>query len=87
MTPSRAARLSSIGFAWQTSDPRHVPWETRFEQLLEYKAEHGTLNDSVVSLYFVVPTDPTVLFVDHCCFSCRIKIGDCVVPIGWRVCE
>lgn len=41
MTPSRAARLASIGFAWQTSDPRHVPWETRFQQLLEYKAQHG----------------------------------------------
>lgn len=43
MTPERAARLAALGFAWATSDPRHVPWETRFQQLLEYKAVHGTL--------------------------------------------
>ena len=43
MTPERASRLASIGFAWATSDPRHVPWETRFKELLEFKREHGTL--------------------------------------------
>lgn len=42
MTEERASRLQSIGFSWSTTDPRHVPWETRFKELLEYKAEHGT---------------------------------------------
>ena len=43
MTEERASRLESIGFAWETSDPRHVPWETRFKQLLEYKERFGEL--------------------------------------------
>lgn len=44
MTEERASRLASIGFAWETSDPRHVPWEIRFEQLLEYKEKYGKLS-------------------------------------------
>jgi hypothetical protein len=83
MTPSRAARLASIGFAWQTSDPRHVPWETRFQQLLEYKAQHGTLNDFVFALYFLeFQADSRPLSL-----SLLNEKGDCVVPIGWKVRE
>lgn len=43
MTHERASRLAALGFAWATPDPRHVPWETRFQQLLEYKAKYGAL--------------------------------------------
>jgi hypothetical protein len=53
MTPDRAHRLEAIGFAWATRDPRHVPWESRFNQLVEYKKKHG----------------------------------DCLVPIGYKVCQ
>jgi len=41
MTPARAHRLEAIDFAWATRDPRHVPWESRFNQLVEYKKKHG----------------------------------------------
>ena len=41
----RVDRLNSIGFKWVLV-PRHliVPWETRFNELVEYKAEHGNSN-------------------------------------------
>ncbi len=41
MTPGRAARLDAIGFGWSTADPRHVPWEMRFEELVAFKKKHG----------------------------------------------
>lgn len=65
MTPERAGRLASLGFAWATSDPRHVPWETRFQQLLEYKARHGTL-PLPKAICFAVLT--AILILDICLF-------------------
>ena len=41
MTPQRAQRLNSIGFVWATKDPRHTPWETRFDQLRQFWLDHG----------------------------------------------
>jgi Helicase associated domain len=37
----RIAKLHDIGFVWVASDPRHTPWETRFQELCEYKERHG----------------------------------------------
>jgi hypothetical protein len=51
LTLERANRLESIGFVWETRDPRHVPWETRFEQLKEYKQKYG---NCVVPISFKV---------------------------------
>lgn len=41
MTPGRVKLLEAVGFVWATRDPRHVPWETRFEQLKEYQKTNG----------------------------------------------
>eukprot|EP00542_Grammatophora_oceanica_P020276 CAMPEP_0194034854 /NCGR_PEP_ID=MMETSP0009_2-20130614/7302_1 /TAXON_ID=210454 /ORGANISM="Grammatophora oceanica, Strain CCMP 410" /LENGTH=546 /DNA_ID=CAMNT_0038675957 /DNA_START=139 /DNA_END=1780 /DNA_ORIENTATION=+ len=41
ITPERAARLETIGFVWKTGDPRHVPWDDRFKELLEFKKKYG----------------------------------------------
>mmetsp|Transcript_7524 Transcript_7524/g.12541 ORF Transcript_7524/g.12541 Transcript_7524/m.12541 type:complete len:740 (-) Transcript_7524:117-2336(-) len=41
LTAERAQRLEGIGFVWATSDPRHTPWEIRFEQLREYEERFG----------------------------------------------
>lgn len=41
MTAERARKLESVGFVWQTRDPRHVPWETRYKELCEYQKKHG----------------------------------------------
>ena len=41
MTPERASRLEEIGFVWATRDPRHVPWETRYNELCEFKEKYG----------------------------------------------
>lgn len=41
LTDDRVRRLRDIGFVWATSDPRHTPWEVRFEQLRAYKEQHG----------------------------------------------
>jgi hypothetical protein len=36
MTAERVSRLEEIGFQWSTKDPRHVPWDLRFDELLEF---------------------------------------------------
>lgn len=41
MTPERASRLMSIGFEWATKDPRHVPWETRYAELIRFVEKYG----------------------------------------------
>ena len=40
LAQDRINRLSNIGFKWVLMDP-NVPWETRFKELVRYKAEHG----------------------------------------------
>ena len=42
LAQDRIDRLSSIGFKWKQTDPETVPWETRFDELVQYKAKHGT---------------------------------------------
>mmetsp|Transcript_17957 Transcript_17957/g.41924 ORF Transcript_17957/g.41924 Transcript_17957/m.41924 type:complete len:269 (+) Transcript_17957:252-1058(+) len=39
----RVNRLNSIGFKWTLASPT-VPWETRFNELVQYKAKHGDCN-------------------------------------------
>ena len=49
---SRIDRLSSIGFKWALKKKRggpNVPWETRFNELVRYKAKHGDCNVPVES--------------------------------------
>ena len=42
LAQDRVDRLESIGFKWRKRDPVvPVPWETRFEELVQYKAKHG----------------------------------------------
>jgi hypothetical protein len=41
MTPARAQKLVEIGFKWSTKDPRHVPWEHRYKQLIAFKEKYG----------------------------------------------
>lgn len=41
MTLERAQKLIDIGFDWSTSDPRHVSWDERFEQLRQFKMKYG----------------------------------------------
>ena len=40
MTVERIARLEEIGFEWSISDK--VPWDTRYEELKQYKEKYGT---------------------------------------------
>ena len=40
LAQDRIGRLSSIGFKWKQKGP-NVPWETRFDELVQYKAKHG----------------------------------------------
>ena len=48
MTPERASRLEAIGFVWATRDPRHVPWETRYDELCEFKKKYGEPSSCIV---------------------------------------
>lgn len=43
LTPNRFAKLQSIGFEWSIKAAGNGDtWERRFNELLQYKAEHGT---------------------------------------------
>ena len=44
LAQDRIERLDGIGFKWKQRDK--VPWETRFDQLVQYKAKHGDCNIS-----------------------------------------
>jgi hypothetical protein len=33
--------LEELGFQWTTKDPRHVPWEARYDELLAFKERFG----------------------------------------------
>jgi hypothetical protein len=39
--PHRYEYLQAIGFVWVTSDPRRVPWELRYAELLQFHKENG----------------------------------------------
>jgi hypothetical protein len=41
LTQSRQNKLEQINFVWATKDPRHVPWETRYQELIAYKVQNG----------------------------------------------
>jgi len=41
MTPDRERRLIAIGFEWSAENPRCVPWEVRFIELLEFVVENS----------------------------------------------
>ena len=45
LAQDRIDRLNSIGFKWTLKEggPK-VPWETRFNELVQYKAKHGDCN-------------------------------------------
>ena len=45
LAQDRIDRLSSIGFKWAMKEGGPaVPWETRFDELVQYKAKHGDCN-------------------------------------------
>jgi len=39
--PERVRRLNKLGFAWVSKNPRHVPWETRYEELCDFQRKYG----------------------------------------------
>ena len=41
LTEERVTKLRDIGFVWATSDPRHTPWNVRFEELRAYRERFG----------------------------------------------
>lgn len=49
MTLERAQKLVNIGFDWSASDPRHVSWEERFEQLQKFKVKSSIFDPLVLN--------------------------------------
>ena len=45
MTLDRARRLEELGFQWSTTDPRHVPWEQRYDELREFVVSYKLVCD------------------------------------------
>lgn len=41
MTEERARRLEGIGFKWSSKDPRHIPWEARYDELMGFVKKYG----------------------------------------------
>ncbi|EJK69804.1 hypothetical protein THAOC_08901 [Thalassiosira oceanica] len=45
LSPDRVDRLNGIGFKWALKEAvATVPWETRFDELVQYKAKHDNCN-------------------------------------------
>ena len=42
LTKERIDQLEALGFAWSLKTKPTVPWETRFQELLEYYSQHGS---------------------------------------------
>lgn len=76
MTANRVRRLESLGFKWSTKDPRHVPWEQRYEELVDFKVKLELCFNyfALLSALMEVP------FV-----TLQNKFGHAQVPIGWEV--
>jgi len=59
----RARRLEAIGFQWSSKDPRHVPWEQRYEQLADFvvSSDHQSMSNrpSDADCIFGQPTSPS----------------------------
>lgn len=41
MTAERVRSLEAIGFQWSTTDPRHEPWEVRYEEIKAFVHKYG----------------------------------------------
>ena len=41
LTKERIQKLQDVGFVWATSDPRHTPWDVRFNELRAYRETYG----------------------------------------------
>lgn len=41
LSDERVRKLCEINFVWATKDPRHIPWDFRYKELLQYKKFHG----------------------------------------------
>jgi hypothetical protein len=41
LTTERIQKLNDVGFAWASSDPRHTPWDVRFNELRAYREQFG----------------------------------------------
>lgn len=42
LTKERIDQLEILGFVWSLKTKPNVPWETRFQELLDYYSQHGT---------------------------------------------
>jgi hypothetical protein len=101
MTPERASRLMSIGFEWATKDPRHVPWETRYTELIRFVVRPDPLcSSSVNSLAVLTPTPLLFIVVAGKVWPCPgadwmgrkcpalqlgLDTGACKETTGWQV--
>jgi hypothetical protein len=65
MTPDRAQRLEALGFIWATKDPRHVPWERRFQELVAFKKKYGVSFEIPSRLLFIYCERTFVLTSHH----------------------
>jgi hypothetical protein len=36
MTLERAKKLKGLGFEWEATNPNNVPWEARYQELLDF---------------------------------------------------
>ena len=69
MTPDRAQRLESLGFIWATKDPRHVPWERRFQELVAFKKKYGVSLEISCRLLFIY-CEGTFVLTSHLSVHC-----------------
>lgn len=48
LTHDRMKRLDDEGFAWEVDNPRRVPWDLRFQELVAFEKKHGKIVELIV---------------------------------------
>lgn len=75
LTDERISRLDEIDFKWSTKPQRHVPWEQRYEELVEF----------VVSTFRLPEHCLVPWLISGFLVVMQVRFGHAQVPIGWEV--
>jgi hypothetical protein len=79
MSLERVGRLVEIGFQWAIKDPRYVPWETRYDELVAFIV--SVRRDQIC---FRFPVSQLIIIIIIPCPSQK-EHGHAQVPIGYEV--
>lgn len=80
MSLERVNRLVEIGFQWAIKDPRYVPWETRYDELVAF-----TVSVRRDQISFRFPVLQLLIIITLFLAPSQKEHGHAQVPIGYEV--